>query len=446
MTIKINSFKVEKAIVALIGIIYYFINKPGHISLDSYMHMSEGYTGIYESFHPPFVSFIFGNIYKYFGTTTPIVVLNIFLLVYFVYFLLNQMKGAPFKYRLPIFLFMLTPVPLLYSGIIWKDVLSAHCGLALFATAVKYSESSRKLYLFFSLFLMACVLLTRQHGFIIVFFLSPLLGFKKGRTFRKGALLSFTTFIIAIMFSFLLFKAVELSAKKMTTSTVGIGFHLLKVYDIAGSVTQDPSIDIAPFFQNKIDAPGLSKDMQKKYSPERIEYLLISEEFQPGLTFENVKNAWDFIFRHHFISYAKHRLDFFSWILGMQNPKRCIPIVAGHFFQDESASKFFGNNLLPSPFTDFLNSYGYKFVKKGFFSPIFYLLLGLITLGILLKIGIKETWNYILLDISAIAYTFSFLVTGIACDFRYLYFPCLAFFFIFILSVWKFKESRNTTI
>lgn len=431
-----KSVAAEKCALIALAIAYCVLNFPGHFTPDSVMHLTEGISGNYVSFHPPFVSWLIGKSYSWLGSTGPYVALVIAMLFGFVWFLHDRLAARASRVmRLVLLLFLVSPLPLLYSGLVWKDVLIAHLGLATFALAYLYSKRGSTGYLISSLFFCGLLLLIRQHGFVMVLLYVPVLAYREGLSARTVALRGVGFFAIAVAISLVVFKGVQLSSTQMTDSTIKTGVQILRTYDIAGAVSHDQEIDLKPFFPPDFPTDDLVAEMRSKYSAERVEYLLLSPRFFSGLTPENIQKIWTYVATKHPIAYASHRLDFFSYMLGLRDENRCLPVLSGWAADPPFRDALEQTDLRPSPFSHQLATYAKAFVPYGLFTPAIYFGMGTLAFGILLWLGIKSTWPFLLLDASGLLYGATFAIIGIACDFRYTYYMVITSTFCLIYAL-----------
>ncbi len=158
------------------------LNAPGQLSSDSIYQMTEGVTRVYASMHPPVMSALLGLLHRVFPGT------GLYLLIagtpFFVALLLVSTNLRPRIWPLiALFGLMLSPLVLIYQGIVWKDVLFANLVAGSFAAVTAGGAARRDgrngagaAWILASIGCAAIAILVRQNGVIMLPFLALSLG------------------------------------------------------------------------------------------------------------------------------------------------------------------------------------------------------------------------------------------------------------------------------
>jgi hypothetical protein len=202
-------------------------------------------------------------------------------------------------------------------------------------------------------------------------------------------------------------------------------FKLLETYDIVGAVKTDPGLKLDRIARANPDLEQLIRtDGVRLYTPQRNDTLASAAELQDELsdTPKDIISAqWtDLIVKHPWL-YLDVRARVFAWTLFTPDISRCYPYFVGV----DGLPRFMRDlNLAPRTRTQdtALKDYGAVFVGTPVFSHLTYLLLALAILVVLLRRRRPADLAVAFLLMAAIAFTLSFFVISIACDYRYLVF------------------------
>ena len=432
------------AIVALALCALMVLHAPGHMSYDSLVQLDEGFSRKYISWNPPSFSLFLGATYALFGTTSVALLVSQALLLVAVYNLVAT-PSAPVALRLSAFVSVLAvPIVLIYAGILWKDAFFAHLALAGFA--VLNRDIVERRHVLVSAALLGAAATIRQQGIVLVV---PLIGYAlwlAGTGAGSRALLRWKlagvamagflagySLIVAVVRG----TAVDLPAKPYET-----GVRLLQFYDIVGMLYRDPGAPLDEFSSwPGFDRARLLGFVRRGYSPQRIDYLetidvSIAGEFRFDQEGDRViSNQWRALVVASPLAYLAHRADVFSWMLGARDPYKCSPFIDLVAPDPPGVAERFG--LKPG-----FHAIAHRVTRQmaiGVFRPYLFLAFGALAVLALFvsrragsrkgdrgKSGHMSGAVIPTVYAAGLIYALVHFYVGIACDFRYLYFPVLA--------------------
>ena len=422
------------------------LHAPGHMSYDSLVQLDEGFNRKYYSWNPPSFSLFLGATYALFGSTAAALLISQALLLFATYRLVAA-PSTPVALRLCAFVSVLAvPIVIVYAGILWKDVFFAH--LALMGFAVLQRGTVERRHLFLTALLLGAAATIRQQGMIL---LVPLLCYTSwlggsdagGRTTTrwKLAIVALSGFFIAYA---LINTIVKTTAVALPAEPYGTGVHLIEYYDIAGIVHREPTIPLDVFATlPEFDRGRFVEFVRRGFSPERIDYLDRKDftcHFDYGPEGNGVVGRqWIALVMASPLTYLAHRADVFSWMLGRHDPLRCAAYIDLVSDDPPGVAERYG---LKAGFHPIASRYTRK-VSIEAFRPWLYLAGGgLAILALLLwrlgqsrqvadstrrgHLGAASRGVIPALYVAGLLYALVHFNVGIACDFRYLYFPVVA--------------------
>ncbi|MEO8674473.1 MAG: hypothetical protein ABI569_02780 [Casimicrobiaceae bacterium] len=420
------------------------IHAPGHMSYDSLVQLEEGFSRNYQSWNPPSFSLFLGATYSLFGSTNVALLISQALLVVATYNL-AAVPSAPVALRLCAFLSVLfIPIVYIYAGILWKDVFFGH--VALMGFAVLHRDNFQPRHMIEAAMLLGAAATIRQQGMVLVL---PLLGYAWWLGQARpgiGVLARLILPALALAAFFGAFAAIE----ALTTSTaVGLpakpyttGVQLIQEYDIAGILYRDSRLSLDEFSAR----PGFDRDrfleyIRLGYSPERIDFLEFDNEagkdrfdFAAEGT-QAIDRQWRALVMSSPLTYLAHRADVFGWMLGAHRPLNCVPFIDFISSEPPGVAERFGLTPGANPIVRRLALQ----VSIDVFRPYLFLAGGALAVLVLaiarwtwLRVGVRPDSHatsgaaIATLYLAGLFYALVHFLVGIACDFRYLYFPVLA--------------------
>jgi hypothetical protein len=425
---------------AALALVAVALHAPGHVSVDSSIQLHEAITGRITSWAPPFMSALL--FWLGLGTvgTSLFVALNAGA-TYGAYRLaLGRTPGSSWVWWrwLLALAVIANPVVFAYVGIVWKDVLLASlCALSLGLSiaAMRVSGRARVGLAAMALVALLPIPLVRQQGFIMlpVFACSPAyLVASAGWRTTRGRRFAVAVVVAGLLLGYLGVRAaVEASFQKNASgsiyaahgSDVDVGTRLIKLYDLAGI---EARVDGGPLAARGA-APGDVAEVRRLYTASRIDTMdgpAVDAAFA-RVGGDALDPVWRDAIRTHPGAYLAHRFAAYSWLLGMRDPARCLPVhlgVAG-----------IPSHLAESGFVaeqDARDSRLFSTLKPWMGSPLwrhwFYIALGLVLAVLVWRRGRDARWSLLPWIAGLAVFTAAYLPTTIACDFRYLYtlVPC----------------------
>jgi len=432
------------AIVVLAVAALMALHAPGHMSYDSLVQLDEGFNRRYYSWNPPSFSLFLGATYALFGSTNAALLISQSLLVVAAY-RLAAAPSAPIAMRLTALLSVLVvPIVFIYAGIVWKDVFFAH--LALMGFAVLQRDRVERRHLFAAALLLGAAATVRQQGIVLIV---PLLGYSLWLATNNGAGRAIGRLPLAIValagFSggyALIDAIVRTTAQELPAKPYATGVQLLQYYDIAGMAYRDPEIKLDEFAAlPDFDRARFLRFVRRGYSPERIDYMETVEkdfthQFNLGPEGDRViGRQWRSVVMGNPLTYVAHRAEVFRWMLGRHDPLKCGPFLDLISPEPPGVAERYGLEPGFHPIAHRLT----RAVSIAAFRPYLFLEGGaLATFALLLWRWVQSRRRDLsrsraasqgvipALYAAGLIYALLHFNVGVACDFRYLYFPVLA--------------------
>ena len=429
-------------------------NLPGHLSFDSVIEFGEARAGAYAGWHPPVTSWLLGVLDTILPGTALFVVLDT-LLIYGCLWLLLRLAARP-SWASAVFaaFAVLTPQYLIYPGIVWKDVFFSATAVAAFVLLACGAQFwprpfARNAWLGFALVLFVVASLARQNGILLL--LGGVIAFgwiamrQENLSLRGAALWGGCALLAGIV----LFTAANVALGTRLTKEYGGArqFRLLQAYDIIAALAAKPDLTL-----DKLDAldPALAREMRtdgvRLYTPQRNDPLAGSQPLQAALTAvppSLLRAQWFSLVLHHPALYLSSRADMFYWVMFTPRIDKCLPFTVGvqgpqdELDQDNLDPRWDDRDVR-------LQSYGNLFKGTPVFQHGVFALLAMIATWILLRRRRTADIAIAGLQVSALAFSASFFVISIACDYRYLYALDLAAMtgWFYLALDWHWPETR----
>jgi hypothetical protein len=413
------------------------VNLPGHLSYDSVMQLNEGRRGFYANWHPPMMSWILGVLDAAWPGTALFVIFDAALLFGSLAALYRLGQKPTTASLVALALCLLTPQFLLYQGIVWKDVLFADLAVAGFAALAVAGERwttprIRWAALGLTFVPLSVATLVRQNGGVVLpaaiacvaWFAWRHTSTKRIRnlaTYGAGALAAACVLVVGMHSA--------LALRIPGNPSPALAFRLLEFYDLIGAIKADHKITLPYLDDDDTDLETLMRtDGVKLYSPQRNDTLAQSARLQQAYFAspdETIPEEWHNLIAHRTGLYLRVRSAVFGWVFLTPNVVACRPIFTGVGGPAEQMAKlglktrFDGRDAA-------LGAYAQAFVGTPILSHLFFALLALAeTIVLFLRRRAADIAMAFLL-LSTFAFTASFFVISIACDYRYLYFLDLA--------------------
>ena len=419
-----------------------FVHAPGHLSMDSSMQLYEAATGESVTWFPPFTSALLRWLGGGLQATTLFVAL-VSVLTYGALALVARVGVAsPVSLAearpharlraVAVYVLLLNPLIFLYVGIIWKDVLFAALLAASIALSLRaaYLPSRSAVWMW----LLAAVLLlptpmVRQHGIFLApwLALAPFLGIAHAlqarSRWRRGVivLLLFAGFALA---SVGLRHAVDRTIRDAGAKSTEVGFRGVESYDITGMLAARNDVQDLP---KELADPAFIAAVRRWYSDDRIDIVMARPEVLRALGLlpsERIQAIWLQMVKSHPADYARMKLRQFGWLLDLHRLDRCVPVMIGV----DGNRDYLASMHIPLRF-DARDQRLYALFYYTQSSPGYrhWFYVALLALLSVLSWRTRQRRGPIanrsvLIAVSGIWLLYgSFIPTGLACDFRYLY-------------------------
>jgi len=403
-------------------------NVPGHLSFDSIAQLHEGRFHVRETWAPAMYAWLLG-LFDRIVPGTGLYVTASATLLFVALMSLRSLRPATSWFAPAAALgLVLSPLFLVYQGIVWKDVLLANLVIAAFACLAHAANGWNDRRLRFLLVAAAVLMLAigaliRQNGVVMVPMAALVLGWTARREgWRKALTWGVGFLIVSLLAIKILGWAVE---PKVGGPDVALsrGLRIVEQYDIVGAVKHDPDIPLGRLAAARPSIEAvIRRDLVPVYSPERVDTFAQAPRSQELwlLPDSAVSAQWREIILHHPGAYLAHRLDVFRWLMAPWIQERCLPVhvgVAGP--ADRAAQLHLVQEVERSD--QQLGNYATWFYYTPIYSHLGYALLALAVLALTLLRRDPADYVIAAMMAGALGFAATFLVISIACDYRYLY-------------------------
>jgi 4-amino-4-deoxy-L-arabinose transferase-like glycosyltransferase len=403
-------------------------NAPGHMSIDSIAQLYEGRFHVRETWAPAMYAWLLG-LFDSVVPGTGLYVAASATLLFVALMSLRSLRAATSWFAPAAALgLVLSPLVLVYQGIVWKDVLLANLVIAAFACLAHAANGWSDRRLRFLLVALAVLMLAigaliRQNGVVMVPMAALALGWTARREGWRKALTWGVGFLIVTLLSVkVLGWAVEPKAGE-PDAAINVGVRIVQHYDIVGAVRHDPDIPLDRLAAARPSAEALiRRNLVRVYSPERIDMFAReprSEELWQ-LPDDVVTAQWLEIIVHHPGAYLSHRLDVFRWLMIPWIQENCLPVHVGVAGPSERADQMHIAQQIERSDQQ-LQNYATWFYYTPIYSHLAYALLALAVLAACLLRRDPADYVIAAMMVGALGFAATFLVISIACDYRYLY-------------------------
>lgn len=406
-----------------------WLSWPGQLSPDSVWQLQQGRSGVFNAWHPPVMAWLLGRFDALSPGAPGFIVLDT-ALGFGGLFAFAALAPRP-RIAAIVLAAILAASPLLltYQGDVWKDVLFADAAVAGFAALAwagrLWAAPGRRwslIALAFALFALAA--LARQNGLLVPLFGAAGLGVvaRRGGTPHRHAIGDSARVLVGCL---LLVWAANAGLAKHGDGEPAQARQLawLQVWDLAGAAHIDPSLDLADLERDAPDAAVFVRQAAASWTPTRVDPLLGLPNADAALDGANaaIGRAW----RHMILTrtglYARVRLADFGQLLATPRLMDCRPLFIGldgppeilaalHLKPHDPAKVAFGQR------------YALAFVGTPVLSHLVYGALALVLLILAVRDRARpESVAVAAMLAAALTFTVSFLIIGVACDYRYLY-------------------------
>ena len=390
-TIQIKSTHIVLMAI-LLAVINFALRWPGEFNPDSIVQLNQAISGEFTDWHPPIMAFIWSGLLQIADAKIAILAFQIALhwlgIGLFAVILLKS------NHKLAALIMLasgLTPIALMYTGVILKDTLLASFFLAAFGLASWNNIGFRTV----GLLLGMIGMLTRANA---VFAIPSLLFlvFRYKRSLFKSLLL------IAVIALPLIPLSQWINHDVIGAERTGVE-RSLQLYDLAGISYFSGDSSVLP-----VEIPNL----EECYTPLYWDTLGASRCGKPFTKLEgSITREWISGIATHPVSYLQHRLAHFNYEIFFLVPpiQQCVEAPEAH-------------DCPRSLLSDFIS-------KNGLLWPVTWLVLGIV----MLLSGLSEVPRALVL--SGLLYGLAYILVGVASNFRYFYWTELSIQTALILQI-----------
>ena len=408
-------------------------NLPGHLSMDSVIALEEARTGVRQTWAPA----AFSGVLRLFDTLlsgTGLYVAAVSGVLFAGLMTLPSLRPRTSWGAVALAaLVVLTPQMLIYQGIVWRDVLFADLtvtGFVLLARAeVVWDRRRDWLSLVGAALCLALAAAVRQNGVVMVAAAALAVGWMARRGGKRAmAAWSLGGLVVTVALAL----GINLAAQPPQPGEhlrPGAETLILQHYDVVGALAHEPGMPLteiaaaAPANAARIAAQG-----PKVYSPARVDTLDLDPDFRRALwkmPDAAMRAQWLDVLTHHTGAYLAHRWDVFRWVVATPDLTQCLPVQIGVVGPPDMIDDL-DLDTAPIPRDAALRSYTAQFYGTPVYSHLTFALVAAVCAGLLLRRRQPGDVVFAALLAGALAFTASFFVIAVACDYRYLYLLDLA--------------------
>jgi hypothetical protein len=418
------------------------VNWPGHFEPDSLWQLAQGKEGVYNNWHPPVMAWLLG-IASRFDPNAPLFIVFDGALYAGALLAFGLLSPRPaLRLLLALAVILISPLSLIYQGVVWKDVLFADAAVAGFAALAWAGRAWTRPRVRFALLggavaLFSLAAMTRQNGSFVpicgavgvagVAFLgeAAVLGAKgaRGRAAIYGGVALASSIALIVLGGLALKAHGDGRAENLNL------MRRLQVYQIAGMVSRDSHVDLSILHR---DDPNLESFIRKEAAPswraagsDNLETLPHGVYLVPQTG--AVTRQWSWLIVHRPDLYLRTQTAAFLSTLFTPARDDCATVFVGVDGEDPDLLRQSGLVARFNAQDQWDDNYATAFVRTPVFSHPVYgvilLVLAALALADLLR-GDRRPEHIVVLAMAsaAVLFTASFFVITNACDYRYLYF------------------------
>jgi hypothetical protein len=228
-----------------------------------------------------------------------------------------------------------------------------------------------------------------------------------------------------LVLTFALIKGIGMAVEPPTDGpdiSINRGVRIIEHYDIIGIAARDRSLPLDTFAKvDPLYAAIVREAASGHYSAERVDTLGAVVDKLWLVPDAVAAEQWRRAIQYDPTAYLYHRGSVYRWLMAPPDPARCLPVHVGvmapaPLLADlKMAEEVETRDLV-------LNAFVERLQKTPIFVHANYAALAaLLLVGLLLRRDATD-WALAAMLASALAFTASFFVISIACDYRYLYF------------------------
>jgi hypothetical protein len=431
---KIDARSLTLGVLAFGFVAVLVCNLPGHLSYDSVVQLHDGRTGRYNTWHPPIMAWVLGLCDAILPGSALFVVLDAALLFGALAALTARAERVSWAAAVLAIALMLSPLVLIYQGIVWKDVFFADgavAGFVCLSLADRAAGRRSRIGLVITGFLLfALAALIRQNGLIAALAGAASLVWmtvrRDGwRALPRGLGLALSALVCVAALVVITSKALD--TRRIDEPGAAAQFQALQAYDVIGAVAHDPAMHLSLLTRPGLGgSPGLERRVRwaaaKVYTPQRVDTLATDPGLNDAMEASPraVSAQWRAILAHDFLAYARHRWDVFYWTIATPDLQRCLPVFVGQE-GPPGLLRTLGMIDQVRPQDLALEAYAVHFYGTLVYSHLAYGLIAVVAAVFLLRSGRPGDAPIGFMLLGALGFAASFFILSFACDYRYLY-------------------------
>lgn len=404
------------------------LNWPGHLSFDSAEQLLEGRVGVYNTWHPPVMAWLLGLFDRAVAGAGLFVVFDAALAFGALGALLFLGRARWLSAAIALGVVLL-PQMLLYQGIVWKDVLFADAAVggftALALVAARWHRGGEAATVAM-LLLLSLAALTRQNGVLLLPFAAGGLTWIArlcGNSWRTALVAGGGS--LAVMLTIVGAATLALDRRSDGASGPSEQLHVLALYDLSGATALDRGLNLEALAHADPDvATAIRTRGARLWTPLRNDPIMSDPAVQNAMAQQADPDAlisqWRALIRDHPWTYLRVRVADFLEVFATPEIAGARPVFTGI----EAPASLLGP-LHIAPRKDARDRAVDRYGKALFGTPVWshpvFALAGLVSLIVLLRRRRPADIAMAALLAGAFAFTASFFVISISCDYRYLY-------------------------
>ena len=272
-------------IIILFWMLTLAVNAPGHLSLNFVAQLQEGRSLTFGGYHPPFMSLLLGAFDRVLPGSALFMAFMQGLFFGSLLLLITHSEKITGWTLLVLLMGFLTPLILVYQGIVWKDVLFANFAIFTFvviAVASKYKGLRRHILYALAIIVSCFAALTRQNGFVIVLFATISIVWLN--MIGHSVLFKMTIGLLASVLIYLTIGTttnyfIRFIAKKPPGGLLESGFYVVSKYDISGILARNDAVDVDFLRDRGLDMDSARADAKFYYRPDHLDSITDATRF-----------------------------------------------------------------------------------------------------------------------------------------------------------------------
>jgi hypothetical protein len=415
---------------------------PGHFTYDAVWQLAQGRAGVFDDWHPPVMAWLLGLADRIRPGAWPFVVAD-GALFYGGLLAFVALEPNPRPICLPLLaVWMISPIVLIYQGVVVKDVLFANACVAGFAALAWAGRlwprrTARWALLVLAFALLGLAGLTRQNGLaaplcgaaalaVIALTRPAPAGAAKGRVGRS---LAWGAAALVLVLALAGVATWGLEAHGDHKPQTARHLKVLQVYDLAGVIRRDPTLPL-PILERR--QPGLARFLRRSAAPIYRSSAVDNIVMLPGADIvmnadaDSLTRQWVSMIVNRPWLYLGIRAEVWRTTLLTPASAQCPMVFTGVDGGEPAYLRGSGLKARDDDKDDWDSDYAGAFLGSPLYSHAFHggLLIVVMAAGLQRwRRGDRDPGLIAALGLGAAAVlvTASFFVVSIACDYRFLY-------------------------